>query len=468
MTRLGTWLLNLAYLALLIAASPWIAWTAWRTGKHREGFAAKLLGRVPQRTGDRPCVWLHAVSVGEVNLLATTLAELSRQRPEWEIVISTTTKAGFDLARKKYADRAVFYCPLDFSWATAAAMRRVRPTLLVLAELELWPNLIGAAKRQAVRVAIINGRLSDNSFRGYRRLRPLVARVLRQVDLIAAQNEETAERFRQLGARPAAVHATGSLKFDGAQTDRNNPRTAELRRLAGLGPDDPVILFGSTQAPEEEYALAAYRRLAPSRPGLRLILVPRHPERFDEVAALLDRSGVAWQRRSGLAPAMHSIAANGLPADEASPSEQTFNASPGSRDAMHRRGAAPILLVDTIGELGAWWGAATVGFVGGSFGSRGGQNMLEPAAYGAATCFGPNTWNFRDIVGQLLAVDGAAVVRDAEELEAFIRRALDDPSWAAALGTRARQLVLSQQGATRRTAALLCELDGHCAGRQAA
>ncbi|HMO87428.1 MAG TPA: glycosyltransferase N-terminal domain-containing protein, partial [Lacipirellulaceae bacterium] len=112
MTRLGTWLLNLAYLALLIAASPWIAWTAWSTGKHREGFAAKLLGRVPQRTGDRPCVWLHAVSVGEVNLLATTLAELSRQRPEWEIVISTTTKAGFDLARKKYADRAVFYCPL--------------------------------------------------------------------------------------------------------------------------------------------------------------------------------------------------------------------------------------------------------------------------------------------------------------------------------------------------------------------
>ncbi len=431
MSRLFAWALNVGYLMLLTAASPLILWAAVRHGKHREGFAEKLLGRVPRRSGESPCVWLHAVSVGEVNLLATTIAELSGREAEWEIVVSTTTKTGYDLARRKYADRTVFYCPLDFSWATAGAMRRVRPTLLVLAELELWPNLIAAAKRQAAKVAIINGRLSDNSFRGYRRLRSLVSRVLRHVDLVAAQNRETAERFIALGARPEAVHATGSLKFDGVQTDRNNPHTEELRALAGLYDRDVVLLAGSTQDPEEQIAVSIFKRLAPKHPELRLILVPRHPQRFDEVAAMLDASDMAWQRRSELQP----------------------RAEP---KAEERRWS--VLLVDTIGELGAWWGAATIGFVGGSFGSRGGQNMLEPAAYGVAACFGPNTWNFCDIVGQLLTAEGACVVNDAAELEAFVQRMLEHPADAQALGERARRLVLSQQGATRRTGGLLCRL----------
>lgn len=431
MSRLASWALNVLYLTLLLVASPWIVWSAIRTGKHREGFAAKFLGLAPRRAGDRPCVWLHAVSVGEVNLLATTIAELAAQRPDWEIVVSTTTKTGYDLACEKYADRTVFYCPLDFTWATAAAMRRIRPTMLVLAELELWPNLISAAVRCGARTAIINGRLSDKSFRGYRRVRALVAHSLRRIDVIAAQNAETAERFVQLGGRPESVHTTGSLKFDGARTDRHNPKTVALRELAGLTEQSIVFLAGSTQDPEERYALEIVQRLAPSHPHLRLILVPRHPERFEEVAALLRQSGVAWRRRSELA---------------AQPNRQAT-----TQDWR-------VLLVDTIGELGAWWGTTSVGFVGGSFGSRGGQNMLEPAAYGVATCFGPNTWNFRDIVAQLLAADGARIVRSPEELDAFIRQAIESPAQAQSLGERARRLVLSQQGATRRTVELLVNL----------
>ena len=434
MSRLLGWTLNVAYLAVLCVALPWIVWSAVRHGKHREGFAAKFLGWTPRRAGNAPCVWLHAVSVGEVNLLATTIAELALQRPDWEIVVSTTTKTGYDLARKRYADRSVFYCPLDFSWATSWAMRRVRPTLLVLAELELWPNLIAAAKRQGAQVAIVNGRLSDNSFRGYRRLRPLVAFVLRQVDLVAAQNSETAERFRRLGARDAVVHATGSLKFDGAQTVRDNSRTTELCRLADISDRDVVFLAGSTQEPEEQYALQIFQRLAPQHPELKLILVPRHPQRFDDVAALLDASGVAWQRRS-------QLTGGNEPSDKESTAHQWR-----------------VLLVDTIGELGAWWGTTAVGFVGGSFGSRGGQNMLEPAAYGVATCFGPNTWNFRDIVAQLLAADGAEVVQSPAEFEAFVRRAIESPEFGRQFGERAQRLVLSQQGATRRTIELLGSL----------
>jgi 3-deoxy-D-manno-octulosonic-acid transferase len=189
-----------------------------------------------------------------------------------------------------------------------------------------------------------------------------------------------------------------------------------------------VFLAGSTQAPEEEYALTLTSRLVAEHPQLRLIIVPRHKERFDEVAALIEESGLPWRRRTALA---------GEP----------------SGDARGR--GWRVLLVDAIGELGAWWGAANVGFVGGSFGARGGQNMLEPAAYGVPACFGPNTWNFRDIVARLLAADGARVVGDALELESFVLWALDEPEAAQALGERARLLVLSQQGATRRTVELL-------------
>jgi 3-deoxy-D-manno-octulosonic-acid transferase len=413
----------LFYLALLVACAPLILWTAFRTGKYRDGYREKILGLVPRREVDATCVWIHAVSVGEVNLLATLLVELRAAHPNWQFVVSTTSRTGYELARKKYADLTVFYCPLDFSWAVRTAMRRIRPTLLVLAELELWPNLILAAKRQGARVAIVNGRMSDTSFPGYRRIRPLVSRLLTHVDLIAAQNEESAERFRALGTPQERVHVTGSLKYDGAPTDRNNPQTVALRTLAGLAEDDVVFLAGSTQEPEEQIAVDIFRRLASEHPRLRLVLVPRHPERFDAVAKLLDDSNLTWCRRS----------------------QST------TRSSLH----SPILLVDTVGELGAWWGTATIAFVGGSFGSRGGQNMIEPAAYGAAVSFGPNTRNFRDVVTALLAANAAVVVHDADELESFVRRSLDEPAWATAFGTRAQAFVQTQLGATTRTVTLV-------------
>jgi 3-deoxy-D-manno-octulosonic-acid transferase len=428
--RLVSWLLNVVYLAIIAICSPLILWQSMRTGKYREGFREKLLGLVPCREGNATCVWVHAVSVGEVNLVAILLRELRAAHPDWQVVVSTTSRTGYELARKKYADLSVFYCPLDFSWAVGNAIHRIRPTILMLAELELWPNLIKGAKDHGARVAIINGRMSDHSFPGYRRIRPLVAAVLRQIDLIAAQNDESADRFRTLGAPADRVIVTGSLKYDGAQTDRNNPRTQALRQLAGIASDDIVLLAGSTQEPEEQYALDIFRRLAPQHPRLRLILVPRHPERFDAVAKLLDASKLPWQRRTQLT--------------------NQPSALPGA--------PAPVLLVDTVGELGAWWGATQIAFVGGSFGDRGGQNMIEPAAYGTAVSFGPNTRNFRDIVAALTAAKAAVVVQDARQFEAFVKYCLTDPHHAAAMGSRARQLVQSQLGATGRTVELLDRL----------
>jgi 3-deoxy-D-manno-octulosonic-acid transferase len=431
-SRINICFLNAVYLALLVVLAPLLIWQSIRTGKYRTGYREKLLGLVPRRQKDGVCIWIHAVSVGEVNLIATILAELRRQHADWEFVISTTSRAGYDLAYKKYADLTVFYCPLDFSWAVRNAMRRIRPTLFVLAELELWPNLIAAAKESGARVAIINGRLSDRSFPRYRRILPVVGRVLRRIDLIAAQTSESAGRFRMLGAMHDQVRVTGSLKFDGAQTDRNNSRTTALRQLAGFADDDIVFLAGSTQEPEEQYAIDIFRRLSTNHTRLRLVLVPRHPERFDSVAKLLDLSKLRWCRRSQLHLAIPQVGG----------------------DITGRR-PAPILLVDTIGELSAWWGTATIAFVGGSFGSRGGQNMIEPAAYGAAVAFGPNTWNFRDIVANLLAAEAAAIVRDETELAEFVGRCLDEPQFAIALGERAQALVRSQLGATERTAQLI-------------
>ena len=246
---------------------------------------------MPCGTVEQPCIWFHAVSVGEVNLLAVLLKEVAQQRPDVECCISTTTITGYDLAKQKYSQHTVFYCPLDFSWAVRRAMRRIRPSLVVLAELELWPNLIRAANEHGAKVAIVNGRLSERSFRGYHRIRRWLRSTLNRIDVIAVQTPEYAERFRALGAPSDRVTVTGSLKFDGATADRDNPRTQKLRELAGIAADDIVFLAGSTQDPEERlgdrsFSVADRRistpaidhRPAPS-PSLRRSRRPLGPQR---------------------------------------------------------------------------------------------------------------------------------------------------------------------------------------------
>ena len=456
-----TYLLNALYLGALFLAAPWLVYRAVRTGRYREGLAEKLLGCAPLRSGEGPCAWFHAVSVGEVNLLAPLLAEFRRRRPDVTCVLSTTTKTGMEVARRRYADLTLFHFPLDFSWAVGNAVARLRPDMIVLAELEVWPNLVRLAGRRGVPVVVANGRLSEKSFRGYSRLGALSRGAFAGLALVAAQDQATAIRFAALGTAAKRVWITGSMKFDGAVTDRDNPLTRRLAALAGIAADDVVFVAGSTQEGEEEAALATFRRLAESHPKLRLILVPRHPERFGDVARLLDASGLPWERRSEL-----DDCSRGAERDKRS--ERRGRGEMGRQEESprcqppatpHRAAGRPrILLVDAVGELGGWWGTSQIAFVGGSFGSRGGQNMIEPAAYGAAVAFGPNTDNFRDIVAALRAHEAAVVVEGGEALYRFVARCLANPDWAAGLGERARQLVGEQLGAAGRTAALLMPL----------
>jgi 3-deoxy-D-manno-octulosonic-acid transferase len=425
------YLLNLLYLLALFLASPWLVYNALTTGKYRIGMWRKFWGLTAVRASNRPCVWFHAVSVGEVLLLRQVIARFRARWPGWDCVLSTTTNTGFDVAVKSYPDLCVFYWPFDFTWAVRNALRRIRPSLVVLAELELWPNFVALAKPQAA-IAVINGRLSPRSYRGYTRLKWLMRRVLSQVDLLAMQNEDYAERMRYLGAKAERVQVTGSVKYDGVITDRRNPKTEHLAEVVSSRPPIPgsrklTWLVGSTQAPEEEIALGIYRRALEQFPDLHLILVPRHKERFEEVAELLTQSGLPFHRRSQLTSSL------------------LVPSSP----------CPPVLLLDTLGELSAAWGLADVAFVGGSLTQRGGQNMIEPAAYGAAVTFGPHVWNFKDTVERLLACEGAIQINDAAELERITLELLGDPERRRKLGDAARAFVLSQQGATERTLELL-------------
>ena len=418
-------LLDVLYIMVLIVCSPVLVFRALTQNKYREGWGTKFRGAVPRRVGDRPCLWFHAVSVGEVKLLKPLVAEVLRRRPDWEIQISTTTKTGLEVARKDFPDLVTFSAPLEFSWAVRRAVERIRPTILALVELEIWPNLIHQAQRSGVRVAVVNGRLSERSHRGYRLIRKALKGTMQALDVVAAQNDEYAHRFEDLGVDPSRVKVTGSVKYDHLESDRANSRTLELRRSLGLSVSELIFVAGSTMEGEEEAALQAYRAARTENPKLRLILVPRHAERFEAVAHWLERQGEPFVRRSKM--------------------------KPGSAP-----GAGSIVLVDSMGELSAVWGLADLAFVGGSlYPGRGGQNMLEPAAYGATVFFGSHTQNFKDAVEGLLGCGGAVRVNSSQELTQQVVEALRDPETASITAAAGRDFVLAQHGASERTASAL-------------
>ena len=345
-----------------------------------------------------------------------------RRHPGVPVVVSSTTATGLEAARKHFPDLEVFAFPFDFSWAVVRALGRVKPRLVVLGESELWPNFLGECARRAHPVAVVNGRISPRSVDRYAWVRGLVRWMFAGLRMAGAQTAEHAAGFLAMGAQPGRVRVTGNIKYDGAMTDKGNARIAELRAALGVEPGDRVLVAGSTQPGEEAAALAAFQGLRAKHPRLRLFLVPRAPERFDEVARLLESAGVEFVRRSA------------------------------------RTGRAAVVLVDTMGELGALWGLAEVAFVGGSLdGKRGGQSMIEPAALGAAVLFGPHVWNFKDTARRLLEAGGAYQVADGRELAATVGRLLDDEPERRAAGAAARAFVLAQQGATERTLDMLDE-----------
>jgi 3-deoxy-D-manno-octulosonic-acid transferase len=423
-------LLDALYLTGLTVSSPVWLYRMIRHGRYRADIRQRF-GAAPVRYGLQPAIWLHAVSLGEVNAARTLVDELHSQLPDYRVVVSTTTETGMEAARKLFAPaHVVFRFPLDFTLSVRRALARVSPALVVLMEGEVWPNFLAACNRRGVPVVVVNGRLSaDKGYPRYRRLGPLAARLFNRLSAIGAQDEAYAQRYRDLGVSPAKVHVTGMVKFDTAVVADRIAGQEPLAAAMGVDAGHKLIVAGGTGPGEEAMVLDVFARLAAAHPQARLAIVPRKPERFEEVARLIESRGLPLARRSRR------------------PDGCTEPAAAGS-----------VILGDTMGELRKFYAVASAVFVGRSLVPMGGSDMIESAALGRPTCFGPHTYNFPQ--ADALAEHGCVRVADADALHRQLDAWLADPAAAAAAGAAAQAFVRSQVGATRRNVEMICRVLG--------
>ena len=429
------YLLYSAALALGFAALlPRFLLDAARHGKYAAGFRERL-GLLPAfDAGGRPVVWLHCVSVGETQAARPLARSLLERHPAHALVVSTTTLTGQRLAREVFAGSAaaVFYFPFDWAFAVRRALRRVSPSLVLVMETELWPRFLRECRARRVPVALVNGRLSEKSVRRYKLIRPFIRRVVGDLSLALMQTEADAERMRALGLARERVVVAGNLKFDAAEGDGERALTEELRARFRFGDDRPLIVAASTHAPEERALLEAFRRLRAERDlrATRLLLAPRHPERFAEVASLVASSGLKWSRRSSAPDAAVD-------------------------------GAREVVLLDSVGELRGAYPLAEIVFVGGSVARKGGHSVIEPAAHAKCVVTGAHTFNFASVVRDFLA-RGALVQLPAVEgerasvvLSKTFAELLRDGERRRRVGENARAALDQSRGATARTVELL-------------
>lgn len=436
---------SLLFTVGLLLAAPYYLWrlrgnlirgAGWR---ERFGFLPRPFEE--QAQGAPGSIWIHAVSVGETLAVAGLVKELKQRYPGRRIFMSHVTPAGrqagedrlpgaFAIAsgagERAAADPVIagrFFLPLDWAWSTGRVVERLQPALLVIMETELWPNLLRSARRFGARVVLVNARLSDHSFRGYRLARPFMRRVLENLDGICAQTAADARRFELLGASASRVIVTGNIKFDGRMPERG-ALPSLLEAALGRAGRGPVIVAGSTMPGEEELVLEAWREVRRSHPKALLILAPRHPARFESVAQLLTRAGLSFVRRTAIETSQENLA---------------------------RQLESPeILLLNTIGELAGVFELADVAFVGGSLVPTGGHNVLEPAFWARPILFGPHMENFRDIASLFLEAEAAIQVANAGDLARQTLRILDDQDLGRRLGQAARRVREAESGATLR------------------
>lgn len=394
-------------------------------GKLHSGFIQRLgflSTEIKYQLIQKPNIWVHAVSVGEVLAVVGLIDRLRAKHKDKRIVITTVTKTGYELARKKFPkEDMVLFAPLDFFWAVRQYIAAIRPEIYITAETEIWPNLLTTLARRDIPIAMVNGRISATSFYRYQRFRSLLQKVLRPVRIFCMQSSLDADRIISLGALPKNVMVAGSMKFD----EVSPAETISIAKL-GLGPDALVWVAGSTHPGEEKIILDVYKKLKPKFPLLDLIVAPRHIERVPEVSQL--------------------ISANG------------FTAVCFSRIASEPVNADAVILIDTIGQLKALYSLATIVFIGKSLTGTGGQNLIEPAFYAKPVIVGPNMQNFEDITELFLESRSIIQIQGPEQLEAAVDRLLSDPQLRRALGERALKTVQKNQGATSRTEKILSSI----------
>ena len=415
---------DLLYLLAAAAYSPVVIYRAVRHKRYRTGWNQRF-GKITRRSPTKKCIWLHAVSVGEVNAAKTIVKELKNKFGNFEIVISTTTDTGFARATNLFSENhQIFYFPFDFSWTMRRAFRNIRPAICLLMELEVWPNLVHIAQQSNVPVIVVNGRISDRSFTSYKRVRPLIRKMFDRVPLVLAQTDEYARRFKELGCPNEKVIVTGSLKYDTAQITNKIEGADVLAAQLNIG-NERLWVAGATGNDEEKILLDVYQNIKQQSrfSDLRLAIVPRKPERFDEVAQLIERTGFPLIRYS-------QIKNNTAP-------------SPANNQV--------VILGDTMGDLRKFYSLAAIIFVGRSLVPMGGSDMAEAAALGKCTIFGPHAFNFKQTVDALLADNGAIMVKDKQELLQTMQKCLNDPDFAQSIAKNGREVIRKNQGATAKS-----------------
>lgn len=417
-----SFLIDLAYGASLLTASPVLAYRLWTSERYRAGLGQRL-GNISVRKGEATCLWIHAASVGEMLASLPLIRECRTHRPDIVIAISTQTLTGQQMAAKHCPDCLRFYYPLDFSSVVRRAFESIRPSLVVLVEREIWPNFMAEARRRNVPVVQVNGRIADNSVRAYRWLYPALGAALAGIKCYSVQTEEYAERLRSLTIPSERIHVTGNLKYDGLPMSIPEAEQSRLRGEMGVEPGDSVLIGGSIHPPEEKPLIRAYQRVRQSLPSLRLILAPRHPERVGEVERSIAEAGESAVRKSQCQKAV-------------------------SPDSESR---GKIILVDTVGELRAIYSLGTVVFVGGTLVPVGGHNLMEPAALGKPVVFGPQTFKQKEDADALVRAEGGFACLDEGEVANRIGQLFNDASFARSMGTRGQEIVQNHAGAALRT-----------------
>ena len=416
-------LLSIAFLLLL----PRFLFDALRHGKYVAGFRERLGKVKPVLDPTTKLIWIHAVSVGEAQAARPLVRELKTRFPDIALAISTTTRTGQELARDIFRDDAVsiFYFPFDWRWTVRRVLSAIRPTAVVILETELWPGFLRECRHQKIPVAIVNGRLSGQSFRRYKLVKRFISRVLSCVTLAIMQTDADANRLIKLGMKPGNVRVSGSLKFDAGVLPAMTSATDYFNGRFALNSAAPVILAASTHAPEERIILESFKQILTKLPDARLLIAPRHPERFNDVESLIELSGLSYSRRTK--PAIVADTTNS------------------------------VILLDSIGELQSSYSLATIVFVGGSIARTGGHNILEPAAVGACVVTGGYTHNFQAIVEMFSHADALVQLSPMteaearEELTTVLTGLLVDHARRADIGARAEKLVNQNRGATQRT-----------------
>jgi 3-deoxy-D-manno-octulosonic-acid transferase len=426
-------LYNILFTICLILSAPYYFVRMRRRGNWQKGFVerfGKYDTKLKQAITNRHVLWMHAVSVGEVNVCTQLIRALEPRLPNLKIVVSTTTTTGMgELQRKLPNHISKIYYPIDFRFYVTRALSTVRPEAIVLVEAEIWPNFLWRARDMGIPVFLVNARLSERSYRGYKRFGFLFRRLFAGFAGVGAQNETDAAKLRELGCRSEAIRIVGSLKFDAARLDeRRLLDVPALLRQGGAKPDARIIVAGSTHAGEEVILAEQFLWLRQRFPDLFLVLVPRHFERSREVGRELQALGVKIAYRT----------------------ELTARNGPAPRKA-------DCLIVNTTGELKHFYEHATIIFVGKSLTAEGGQNPIEPGALGKPMVFGPNMQNFAEVVRGFLAQGGAVQVRDAGELQTVLGELLADEPRREQLGRNALKVVRENLGAVERTADMIVE-----------